>query len=207
MAVTKRRTRRSKEEARALILEAAETLLRKGGPAAVTMRAVAGNLGITDAAVSHHFGTRQELLEALLHQGGRRLKDELNAALKEWRETKPSIQSLVDVIADVYADGAYSELALQLHLSGWRDRGSGLLNSVVDELHAMRTKAFAAGGRKRPSIQETRFAVGMMHQTLALDPLFGEDFRRSAGISSADKPSIKQRKEMWGAMLRAILEG
>lgn len=207
MTVIKPRVRRSKEEARTLILDAAETLLRKGGPTAVTMRSVAGSLDITDAAVSHHFGTRQDLLEALLHQGGRRLKDELKAALKEWQVTEPSIQSLVDVITDVYADGAYAELALQLHLSGWRDRGSGLLNSVVDELHAMRTKAFAARGKKRPSIQETRFAVGMMHQILALDPLFGDDFRRSAGISSADKPSKKQRKEMWGTMLRAILEG
>mgnify|MGYP003646519274 FL=1 len=206
MTATKPRVRRSKEEARALILEAAETLLRKGGSAAVTMRSVAASLDITDAAVSHHFGTRQDLLEALLHQGGRRLKEELNAALKEWQAEEPSIQSLVDIIADLYADGVYAELALQLHLSGWRDRGSGLLNSVVDELHTVRVKSFAARGKKPPSILETRFAVGMMHQTLALDPLFGEDFRRSAGISRNDKLTKKQRKEMWGAMLRAILE-
>ena len=146
------------------MLEAAETLLRQNGPDAVNVRAVATSVGLTDAAVNHHFGTRQDLLEALLRHGGRRLKAELNAALLQWQRTDHSVQRLVEIIVDLYSDGGYAELALRLHLSGWRDRGAGLLSPVVDALHDMRLTAFAAAGKSRPSIFETQFIVGLMHQ-------------------------------------------
>jgi len=205
MTVTKQRIRRSKDESRQLIIEAAEVLLRQNGPDAVNVRAVATRVGLTDAAVNHHFGTRQELLEALLRHGGRRLKAELNAALAQWQKTDHSVERLVDVIADLYSDSGYAELALRLHLSGWRDRGAGLLSPVVDALHDMRAKAFAAAGKSRPAISETQFIVGLMHQTLALDPMFGSAFRRSAGIERSDEPSRDQKKKLWGAFLRVLL--
>lgn len=180
-------------------------LLRQNGPDAVNVRAVATGVGVTDAAVNHHFGTRQELLEALLRHGGRRLKEELNAALVRWQKTDHSVERLVDVVADLYEDGGYAALALRLHLSGWRDRGAGLLSPVVDALHDVRLKAFAAAGKSRPPISETRFIVGLMHQTLALDPLFGAAFRRSAGMERVDEPSRDEKKKLWGAILRGLL--
>jgi len=205
MTATKPRIRRSKDESRQLILEAAETLLRQNGPDAVNVRAVAAKVGLTDAAINHHFGTRQELLEALLRHGGRRLKAELNAALAQWQQTDHSIERLVEIIVDLYSDGGYAELALRLHLSGWRDRGAGLLSPVVGALHDMRLRAFAAAGKSRPSIFETRFIVGLMHQTLALDPLFGSAFRRSAGMERSEEPSRDQKKALWAALLRVLL--
>src|SRR5438552_15301731 len=105
MTATKQRIRRSKDESRQLILEAAEALLRQSGPDAVNVRAVASRVGITDAAINHHFGTRQELLEALLRHGGRRLKAELNAALEQWQQTDHSVERLVEIIVDLYSDG------------------------------------------------------------------------------------------------------
>lgn len=205
MTTTKHRVRRSKDESRQLILDAAEALLRQNGPDAVNVCAVAARVGLTDAAVNHHFGTRQELLETLLRYGGRRLKDELNATLVQWQTTDHSVERLVDVIADLYADGGYAALALRLHLSGWRDRGAGLLSPVVEALHDMRHKAFAAAGKSCPPISETRFIVGLMHQTLALDPLFGPAFRRSAGMDRSDEPSREEKKKLWGAILQGLL--
>lgn len=205
MTAAKQRIRRSRDESRQLILEAAETLLRQNGPDAVNVRAVATSVGLTDAAVNHHFGTRQDLLEALLRHGGRRLKAELNAALVQWQKTDHSVERLVEIIVDLYSDGGYAELALRLHLSGWRDRGAGLLSPVVDALHDMRLKAFAAAGKSRPSVFETQFIVGLMHQTLALDPLFGSAFRLSAGMERSEEPSRDQKKRLWGTILRVLL--
>jgi TetR/AcrR family transcriptional regulator, repressor for neighboring sulfatase len=205
MTATKQRIRRSKDESRQLILEAAETLLRRNGPDAVNVRAVATKVGLTDAAVNHHFGTRQDLLEALLRHGGRRLKAELNAALVQWQKTDHSVERLVEIIADLYSDGGYAELALRLHLSGWRDRGAGLLSLVVDALHDIRLRSFATAGKSRPSIFETQFIVGLMHQTLALDPLFGSAFRRSAGVARSEEPSQDQKKILWSAIVRVLL--
>ncbi|WP_024577271.1 MULTISPECIES: TetR/AcrR family transcriptional regulator [unclassified Afipia] len=205
MTTTKSRVRRSKDESRQLILDAAEALLRQSGSDAVNVRAVAAKVGLTDAAVNHHFGTRQKLLEALLRHGGRRLKDELNAGLVRWQKTDHSVERLVDIIADLYADGDYAALALRLHLSGWRDRGVGLLSPVVEALHDMRLKAFAAAGKSGPPISETRFIVGLMHQAIALDPLFGSEFRRSAGMARSEEPFRDQKKKLWGSILRVLL--
>lgn len=48
-------------------------------------------------------------------------------------------------IADVYDDG-YGELAMALHAAGWRDDGGGILDPVVDALHAARK-----GDRRSPT--------------------------------------------------------
>jgi len=202
---TLKRVRRSKTDAQRQILEAGEALLRQGGPEAVAMRAIAAIVGITDAAVSHHFGTRDELLHALLRHAGRRLKGELAAALAQWEGSNRSLDRLIDVIAGLYADGAYAELALRLHLSGWRDRGSGLLDPVVEVLQAERKAAFEAAGKPAPLLRDTQFVVGLIHQTLALDPLFGTPFRRSAGTTSVDEPSAAHKRKAWAAIFRAAL--
>jgi AcrR family transcriptional regulator len=204
---TQRRIRRSRDEARQLILAAAELILREGGPEAVNVRAVAARVGLTDAAVNHHFGTRDELLETLLRHAGRRLKDALDAAAVQWKETGASVRQLVDIMADLYADGTCAELALRLYLSGWRDRGSGMLSDVVAALHSQRAKVFAATGMAPPSIAETQFIVGLLHQTLALDPLFGAAFRRSAGAKRFEEPTRERKKQAWTAMFEAMLSG
>ena len=76
-----RRRRRSAPEARQAILRAAEKRLVEGGPEAVRVQLVAADVGVTDAAVHHHFGSREGLLEALLRFSGRRLRDEVEEIL------------------------------------------------------------------------------------------------------------------------------
>ncbi|MEV4165895.1 TetR family transcriptional regulator [Nonomuraea dietziae] len=75
------RVLRRPDDAKRLILEAASTLLAAGGPAAVQVRAVAAEVSVSDAAVNHHFGTRERLLESLLRFGGVELKAELHTVL------------------------------------------------------------------------------------------------------------------------------
>src|SRR3954462_11631934 len=114
--------RRSRYEARRLILEAAEGLLVEGGPAAVQVRAVAERVGMTDAGVYHHFGSRQNLLVALLRHGGRRLRQAVEEAVADWAGSDDDLTALVAAIASLYAEG-YAQLAVALHAAGWRDRG------------------------------------------------------------------------------------
>ncbi len=204
-APRKVRIRRTREQSREEILRAAETLLRDGGVDAVTVRAVGAAVGVTDAAVNHHFGTREALLTALLRHGGRKLKDAINSAVAEWESADASLERLVDAIADIYADGTYGNLALQLHLSGWRDAGSGMLNPVVDALHALRLRRRSSHKGSEPPIEETRFMVGLMHEVLALDAVFGAAFRRSAGLLAAAEPPLDTKKRLWTALFGAML--
>lgn len=194
------RIRRPADEAQRLILEAAEQLLVDGGPQAVQVRAVAQRVGMTDAGVSHHFGGRDELLVALLRHGGRRLRAAVQTAVSAWIDDQPDLASLVAVVAPVYRDG-YAELAVALHAAGWRDTGGGLLEPVVEALHAARTQS-----RSDAAIEDTRLAVAAMHQALALEPVYGAAFRRSAGIPAKSARDASGQLRWWTATLSAALE-
>src|SRR3954465_5603002 len=133
--MSQQRVRRSREEARRLILEAAEHLLVEGGPTAVQVRAVAERVGMTDAGVYHHFGTQQSLLVALLRHGGRRLRKAVEETVARWADEADDLAAVAAAMASLYTDG-YAELAIALHAGGWGDSGGGLLEPVVQALHA-----------------------------------------------------------------------
>ena len=197
--MTGERVRRSRDEARRQILEAAEQLLIEGGPAAVQVRAVAEDVGMTDAGVYHHFGSRQGLLLALLRHGGRRLRDAVETAIDDWVRRETDVGSLVAAIAGVYRQG-YAELAVALHQAGWRDSGGGLLEPVVQALHAVRERS-----GNPADIEDTRLAVAALHQALALEPVYGKAFRRSAGIGAPAAKDPSQQLAWWTATLTRAL--
>jgi AcrR family transcriptional regulator len=198
--MSQHRTRRRPDEA--LILKAAEELLIEGGPHAVEVRVVADRVGMTDAGVSHHFKNRDGLLLALLRHGGGRIRAAVEHATQDWVSRGARVPELVDCIADVYKDG-YGELAIALHAAGWRDDGSGLLDPVVDALHAVRRPS--SSGR-RPPRGDTRLAVAALHQALATEPAYGTAFRRSAGIDEPAASRHRQQRRWWVRTLVTVLD-
>lgn len=176
--------------ARAHILEAAERLLLSEGVAAIEMRAVAREAGMTDAGIAHHFGDRAGLLSALVELGGNRLRCAVQDLVSRWADAGTDIPALVEALHDLY-DGGYAQLAAQLHAAGWRQRGLPLLEPVVQALHAARLKNLP--GAATPAIDESRVVVAMLHQAVATDPLFGEEFRRSAGLTSKAGARLQRR--------------
>ena len=173
-------------------------LLAEEGLAGVNIRTVATKVGMTDAGVNHHFGSRQLLLRELLRHGGRRLRSAIDEALAEWLRGDASLETLVGALGDVYARG-FAELAASLHAAGWRDRGSGLLSPVVRELHSRRKSRHA-------SVEETQLAVAALHQALATEPLYGRLFRRSAGITGAAAQDRKRQYAWWAQQLKTTLD-
>lgn len=191
------RRRRTPEQAQLEILEASAALLSEGGVAAVNVRAVAKRVGITDAGVHHHFGSREQLLSALLRHGGRKLRSSIESALTTWLGDASGLEALITELGRVYRDG-FADLAISLYRAGWRDRGSGLLEPVVQALHARRQAPNA-------DIVETRLAVAALHQALAMEPLFGAPFRRSAGITGRDAGRPDLTYQWWAEHLRRSL--
>ncbi|MBO2446050.1 TetR/AcrR family transcriptional regulator [Actinomadura barringtoniae] len=192
------RVRRPPEQARRLILDAAEELLTEGGVAAVQVRAIAARVGMTDAGVNHHFGSRDGLLAALLRHGGHKIRDGVQEVLDSWLARGVDLGELVEGLAAFYRQG-YGELAVALHAAGWRDEGSGLLDPVVDALHALRRDADIA------DITDTRLAVAALHQALATEPLYGSAFRRSAGLTGRAASAPGPQLRWWTAHLARSL--
>lgn len=71
---------------RAEFLAAAATMVAQGGVAALNLRQLARQLGVTHAAPRHHFGDKRGLLTALATEGYRALARELRAAGDDFLE-------------------------------------------------------------------------------------------------------------------------
>jgi AcrR family transcriptional regulator len=179
-----------------LILDAAATLLAEGGVAAVQVRAVAARVDMTDAGVTHHFGNREKLLAELIRHGGRQLRAALQDVLAAWLDHDADLLELVDSLESFYRRG-YGELAVALHAAGWRDEGSGILDPAVDALHQLRPPG--------SSISDTRLAVAALHQAMATEALYGNAFRRSAGLTGAAANDSGTHVRWWARQLQLAL--
>lgn len=195
--MTVARTRRSVEEARGEILDAAASLLAEGGVAAVQVRAVAARVGMTDAGVTHHFGNRDGLLRELVRHGGRRIRGAVDEVVTSWLEDGADLEQLVRSLSALYAEG-YGELAIALHDAGWRDRGSGILDPLVRALHVHRPAGAA--------LDDTRLAIAACHQAVATEAVYGSAFRRSAGFDSRAAAGSDAQLRWWTTQLARALD-
>lgn len=73
----KARTRR--EDRAAIILDAAEDLIRRSGARALTIDAVAAEAGLSKGGVLHHYASKDALIRALVARKLRRMKDGIAA--------------------------------------------------------------------------------------------------------------------------------
>ncbi len=83
------RARRTPDEARALILEAATTLLGDRGPDGVGLKDVARVAGVSHALVTHYFGTIDALIDAALASHAEKQRLALVSAILERPEAGP----------------------------------------------------------------------------------------------------------------------
>jgi AcrR family transcriptional regulator len=190
------RVRHSADEARQLILEAAERRFREGGQAAVRVQLVARDVGMTDAAVHHHFGSRKGLLTALLRHAGRTVREQIETAAHGWSAGTRDLASLSQLISECYDERGYARLAMWLMLAGGvSGRGSGMLAELVDILQGDAEHAARVQGLVALSRTETQFVVALFHMIQVAQPLFGEAMLRSAGLPNDD--AMRERFQAW----------
>jgi AcrR family transcriptional regulator len=207
-----KRERRSAESARTRILEAAERKLIEGGPDAVRVQALARELGLTDAAIHHHFGSREGLLEALLRFGGKRLRAAVAEVVARDDDGELDVRALVDGLLPVLEGSGYSWLALWLFASGWRDQGSGLFDDVAAAIDRRRPRRRRTSGAAQPPpggatapTEEARFLAAWLALTLMAEPLFGLASRRSVSLAG-DAATTKRFRRWIATTFERLLE-
>src|SRR5262245_42358710 len=113
-----RRQRRQPEEVRTAALESARKLLVAEGPNAITLKAVARDLGMTHTNLIHHFGSAAELQSALMREMVRDLTDTMEAAVARFRAGAGDVREFVDIVFDAFDRGGAGQLAAWLMVSG-----------------------------------------------------------------------------------------
>jgi AcrR family transcriptional regulator len=198
------RRRRPAAEARRVILEAAEKRLAEGGPDAVRVQLVAADVGITDAAVHHHFGSREGLLAALLRFAGRKLRGEVEGLLVA--SASADLRRVAERILDAYADRGAARLALWLALSGRATRGAGMYAPLVDAVHAVQVRRARERGAAPPRRERAQHAVALLNVALVGEPIFGGAFLRSVDLPDDADARARFRRYLVDALAR-MLEG
>jgi len=112
------RRRRSSHEARGEALASARKLLIERGPYAVTLKAVADDLGMSHTNLLHHFGSAGELQSELMSAMVRDLAAALMSAVEHLRSDTAAPRALVDIVFDAFEKGGAGKLAAWIGLSG-----------------------------------------------------------------------------------------
>jgi AcrR family transcriptional regulator len=131
--VSIRRTRLSPEESRSAALAAARKLLIDQGPQAVTLKAVAAEIGRTHANLLHHFGSAAGLQGELARSIADSVTQSIADAVERARAGETDARVIVDQCFDAFGREGAGALAAWMILSGNRDA----LNPILDSIHGL----------------------------------------------------------------------
>ena len=153
------RKRRTAEEARTAILDAAESALVASGPAGIRLQEVAAVVGVSHPAILHHFGSREGLIEALVSRALDSLHAGLLAAVQEAPKETDQIAAMLDSVYDTLK-GGNARAFLWLALSGYAPTMEQFhVQSVALAVHEVRTGLWKAKGKAVPPVEDTYFTV------------------------------------------------
>jgi TetR/AcrR family transcriptional regulator, repressor for neighboring sulfatase len=126
-ARTKRRIRRNPEEARELILDAADRVFATKLPDVAGLKDVAKAAGVTHGLVTHYFGTYDALVEATLERRFHKLRAHLLPTMVRLVGEEADARKMLDAhrraVTEVVSDPAMVRLGIWAVLSGRANAG------------------------------------------------------------------------------------
>jgi AcrR family transcriptional regulator len=129
------RRRRTSQDARSEALAAARRVLLDLGPKALTLKAVAADVGVTHANLLHHFGSAGGLRTELMAMMLRDLSDSMRETVAKLRAGEATMDQVVNLTFDAFDAGGAGHLAAWMVLNRDTDRLEPI-GEVVRELAA-----------------------------------------------------------------------
>jgi AcrR family transcriptional regulator len=168
-----RRKRLSPEQSRSAALEAARRLLLTDGPQAVTLKAVAAEIGRTHANLLHHFGSAAGLQAELARSIAESVTSSIAESVERARAGEDDARHIVDQTFDAFGREGAGALAAWMILTGNRDA----LNPILDSLHGL--VAQLSAGHEDHQVAETTLALVL---SALGDSLLGAPIAESLGL-------------------------
>jgi AcrR family transcriptional regulator len=193
LAKHNKRIRRTPEEARTLILDAAEKTMGREGPAALRLQDVAREAGVSHPTILHHFGSREGLVRALNLRGLERLR----SALLERIGGQHSSEDGIARSFRAFRDGMAQRI---LWLMQMKDLPPGdgvpLVEEIAQSLHALRV-SFAPPGAS-VDFEDSRAISHLVAVAGFGDAVMGARLRQRSG---QDETQARANFERWLAAL------
>ncbi|MGE5062648.1 MAG: TetR/AcrR family transcriptional regulator [Myxococcales bacterium] len=168
-----KRTRLSPKESRSAAVEAARRLLLERGPQAVTLKAVAAEIGRTHANLLHHFGSAAGLQGALARSIADSVTAGIAGAVERARKGEADARDIIDQTFDAFGREGAGALAAWMILTGDRDA----LNPILESLQSL-VAQLSAGHEDH---QVARSTLGLVLSALG-DALLGAPIADALGL-------------------------
>ncbi|GAB3965268.1 hypothetical protein GCM10029978_027620 [Actinoallomurus acanthiterrae] len=193
------RRRRTPEQAREEILDAATDLIARHGPDGVGLRRIADAVGVTHGLVTHYFGTYRALVQAVLQRENERQRERVRERMRADNGV-PYAEGMTKVLFDTLADERYVRLWTwsQLHADDL-DSASANLSELVDAIEdGVRSVLPEPHGPDRARIE----AVVL----LALSGAYGYALGRRSWLAGlGHDPDDPRHNEAFRAVLSSVL--
>ena len=147
------RKRLSPEESRSAAIGAARRLLLANGPQAVTLKAVAAEVGRTHANLLHHFGSAAGLQGELARAIADSVTSSIAETVERARAGETDARDIVDRCFDVFDREGAGALAAWMILTGNRDA----LNPILDSIRGL--VAQLSVGHEEHQVAESTLAL------------------------------------------------
>lgn len=204
---TQKRKRRTVEEAREEILDAAETIILTAGPTALKFQTLAEETKITVSNIHHHFGGVLEIKRALASRVLGELGRQLATALAETVPDNPH-QYAGQVLMRIYAVLRSGRLS---RLIGWIVLSSEIeaVDDLMQPLPMLKALVAARIAQYLPAEAADRLAGAVIYQvtiTAIGDGLVGDAIKASLGNSETATDGSDWLRAHWAQMLRTELQ-
>lgn len=192
MADAKKRIRRTPEEARAVILQAARERLQQKGPEGLQVKEIALVAGVAHSTVLHHFGSAEGLRAALIQEMGSKLLEDIIAALKSRGGNQPDSDLLLRVF-EALSDAGHARLLAWMTLKGNSPAVQDtnvrhLFHELIEEIAAatMAEKDDLSENAWRKARQKARFTSMLAALTAVGDGIAGDFLAEQMGLTNQE---------------------
>lgn len=184
-----KRIRRSAEEARRLILDAAEERLAAQGPEGIRLQDIARDVGISHPAILHHFESREGLVRALIARTSTQLREKILATLHTEDDEKDlEANDIISNVFEALSDRGTARLLSWMLLTGRSAENktlSSLVTEIAGELHEKRKENAANHHQTAPDPEDTLFLAMLTTSAAFGDAIIGRELAKDAGLDHA----------------------
>lgn len=178
------RKRRTAEEARAAILDAAEQRLVAYGPGGIRLQDVAADIGVSHPTVLHHFGSREALVREVCERRFLAIHNDLVTAMATSGGGAEELGALIDSVSKAIRKHGHGRAVFWLALEGLlgKDERAHLVG-IGAAAHDLRTRK--RKGRAAP-LDDTLYSLALSTLALLAESVIGEKILTDLGLDASE---------------------
>lgn len=186
------RKRRTAEEARIAILDAAERMLVAAGPAGIRLQEVAAAVGVSHPTVLHHFGSREALVQEVCARRYASLRGDVVNAIEGSVGAPEQLGAVLDSVYAALSQNGHGRTVFWLSLEGVsEDGGQQHLRDIALAVHALRERM--SGSKEQVPFEDSQHVVALCSLVLLAQSVMGEETLHDVGLGSSQAAGARFR--------------